>query len=168
MNMFSLLSITVLPTFGTVLTTIDFQRLLASSPTAKCIKFHLKFWWSGTFEVDAFNFDWSLDNNWLVPPIHLINRIVFHLENCKARDSPYSLTAKVAQKRIFAAIVQRILFLYESIDFYMLNTNSLVVTSRNPQFFCNLRSNINIFHSNFCNFLEELHVIYSYYTSSSL
>ena len=36
--------------------------------------------------------------------------------------------------------------LHESIDFDTLSTNSLVVTRTDPQFFCILRSNINIFY----------------------
>ena len=36
--------------------------------------------------------------------------------------------------------------LHESIDFDTLSTNSHVVTRTDPQFFCILRSNINIFY----------------------
>jgi hypothetical protein len=36
--------------------------------------------------------------------------------------------------------------LHQSIDFDTLSTNSLVVTRTDPQFFCILRSNINIFY----------------------
>ena len=55
--------------------------------------------------------------------------------------------------------------LHEYIDFYVLNTNSLVVTSRNPQFFCNLRSKYWFFY---LNYVWKLHVIYSFCTSPSL
>ena len=34
---------------------------------------------------------------------------------------------------------------YDSMDFYMLNSNFNVVTSKNLQFFCNLRSKIDLF-----------------------
>ena len=54
--------------------------------------------------------------------------------------------------------------LHESIDFYVLNTNSLLVTSRNPQFFCNLRSKYGYFY---LNFIWKLHVIYNFCTSPS-
>jgi hypothetical protein len=57
----------------------------ASSHTRKCKKYYSKFWCPGSCGVDAFNFDWSQDNNWLVPPFHLISRTIFYLENCKAR-----------------------------------------------------------------------------------
>ena len=49
--------------------------------------------------------------------------------------------------------------LHESIDFYVLNTNSLVVTSRNPQFFCNLRSKYWYFY---LNYVRKLHAIYNF------
>lgn len=57
----------------------------ASQYTAKCSKFYSKFWCPGTFGVDAFSFDWSKDNNWLVPPLYLVPRAVFHVEHCQAR-----------------------------------------------------------------------------------
>ena len=34
---------------------------------------------------------------------------------------------------------------YDSMDFYVLNSNFNVVTSKNLQFFCNLRSKIDLF-----------------------
>ena len=40
--------------------------------------------------------------------------------------------------------------LHESIDFYVLNTNSLVVTSRNPQFFLQFAIKILIFLLELC------------------
>ena len=55
--------------------------------------------------------------------------------------------------------------LHEYIDFYVLNTNSLVVTSRNPQFFLQLAIKILIFY---LNYVWKLHVIYSFCTSPSL
>ena len=35
--------------------------------------------------MDAFSVDWAGENNWLVPPIYLISRTIFHLEVCGAR-----------------------------------------------------------------------------------
>ena len=43
----------------------------ASSNIAKCSKFYSKFWCPGTSGVDAFSFDWSNENCWLVPPVYL-------------------------------------------------------------------------------------------------
>lgn len=37
-----------------------------------------------TAGVDAFAFDWSTDNNGLVPPMHLVGRVVKHMLHCKA------------------------------------------------------------------------------------
>ncbi len=37
--------------------------------------------------VDAFSVDWSGDNNWLVPPIHLIPVVLNHIQVCKARGT---------------------------------------------------------------------------------
>ena len=40
----------------------------------------------GAVGVDAFSVsDWAGENNWLVPPIYLISRTIFHLEVCGAR-----------------------------------------------------------------------------------
>ena len=37
----------------------------------KCDKFNSKFWCTGTSGINAFNFDWSSENNWLVPTPNL-------------------------------------------------------------------------------------------------
>ena len=34
--------------------------------------------------IDAFSADWVGENNWLVPPVYLISRVIFHLEACSA------------------------------------------------------------------------------------
>ena len=34
--------------------------------------------------IDAFSTDWVGENNWLVPPVYLISRVIFHLEACSA------------------------------------------------------------------------------------
>ena len=38
-----------------------------------------KFWYLDTAAVDVFSQDWSKDNNYLVPPIHLITKVIDHL-----------------------------------------------------------------------------------------
>ena len=38
----------------------------------KCDKFNSKFWCTCICGINAFNFDWSSENNWLVPPPNLI------------------------------------------------------------------------------------------------
>ena len=35
--------------------------------------------------MDAFSVDWAGENNWLMPPIYLNSRAIFHLEVCGAR-----------------------------------------------------------------------------------
>ena len=35
--------------------------------------------------VDAFSQNWQDENNWLVPPIYLVNKTVFHLLECGGR-----------------------------------------------------------------------------------
>ncbi len=47
----------------------------------KLPRFNSKFWNPGSEGVDAFTYDWSCDNNWLVPPISLIPRVILHLKN---------------------------------------------------------------------------------------
>ena len=57
----------------------------ASPDSAKCARFYSKFWCPGAEGVDAFSVDWAGENNWLVPPVYLILRVIFHLEVCSAR-----------------------------------------------------------------------------------
>ena len=50
----------------------------ASPDSAKCARFYSKFWCPVAEGVDAFSVDWAGENNWLVPPIYLISRTIFH------------------------------------------------------------------------------------------
>jgi hypothetical protein len=77
------------------------------------------------------------------------------LNSCRASVVPYYATAHPpAIGRILWPIIVHFrcphsgstFSLHESIDFDTLSTNSLVVTRTDPQFFCILRSNINIFY----------------------
>ena len=54
----------------------------ASPDSAKYARFYSKFWRPGAEGVDTFSVDWAGENNWLVPPIYLISRTIFHLEGC--------------------------------------------------------------------------------------
>ena len=47
--------------------------------------FNSKHWYPGTSEVNAFTVSWSGENNYLVPPIYLIPRVIAHIKqsNCK-------------------------------------------------------------------------------------
>ena len=57
----------------------------ASHYSAKCARFYSKFWCPSSEGVDAFSVGWAGENNWLVPPVYLISRTIFHLEVCGAR-----------------------------------------------------------------------------------
>ena len=41
--------------------------------------FNSRFWCPGTEVVDAFSVSWAGENNWLVPPIFLIPRVLDHM-----------------------------------------------------------------------------------------
>ena len=58
----------------------------ACSYNAKCEMFYSKYWCPGTSGVDAFNFPWLGENNWLVPPPRLIPYCISKVKNekCKA------------------------------------------------------------------------------------
>ena len=56
----------------------------ASSYNAKLSRFNSRFLQLGTEAVDAFTQGWSSENNWLVPPISLIGRLLSHMHESKA------------------------------------------------------------------------------------
>ena len=55
----------------------------ANSHNRKLPKFFSHFWNPDSEEVDAFCFDWAGENNWLVPPVSLVPRVIRHLFVCK-------------------------------------------------------------------------------------
>ena len=57
----------------------------ASFHNKKVVRFNSRFWTPGSLGVDAFAFDWSADNNWLVPPISLVAKAIKHMIFCRAR-----------------------------------------------------------------------------------
>ena len=59
----------------------------ASPLNNKTIRFNSLFWSPSTEAVDAFTQNWSLENNWLVPPIFSVVRAIKHLIFCKARGT---------------------------------------------------------------------------------
>lgn len=59
----------------------------ASSENAKIPRFNSKFWCPGTSGIDAFAFNWSGDNNWLVPPIKEVCRTIHHLLTCQGQGT---------------------------------------------------------------------------------
>ena len=59
----------------------------ASSLSAKCERFYSKFWCPGCEGVDAFSASWGGVNNYLVPPVFLVERTLAHLETSRARGT---------------------------------------------------------------------------------
>ena len=56
----------------------------ASSYNPKLSRFSSRFLPPGTDAVDCFTQDWSSENNWLVPPISLIGKLLSHMHESKA------------------------------------------------------------------------------------
>ena len=50
-------------------------------------RFNSRFWCPGTEAVDAFSVSWADENNWLVPPIFLIPRVVNHIAAFRGRGT---------------------------------------------------------------------------------
>ncbi|CAH3158229.1 unnamed protein product, partial [Porites lobata] len=71
---------------------IHFDRLwgshsidrFASSYNAKLPRFNSRFLQAGTEAVDAFSQDWSCDNNWIVPPVTVVGKVLNHMRESKA------------------------------------------------------------------------------------
>jgi hypothetical protein len=85
-SIFMLPVFTILTTFW--LTVYNFTCLkwrshtfdrFANSKNCKVEKINSQFWTPGTSGVDAFVYDWSSDNNWLVPPVHCIPNVLKHM-----------------------------------------------------------------------------------------
>ena len=56
----------------------------ASYYNKKVARFNSRYHNPGCEAVDAFTVDWKEDNNWVVPPIFLIPRVIKHMESTKA------------------------------------------------------------------------------------
>ena len=59
----------------------------ANASNKRLLRFNSKFWNPGVEAVDCFSQNWVGENNWLVPPIHLVIKTIKHLVQCKARGS---------------------------------------------------------------------------------
>ena len=64
----------------------DIDRF-ANFKNARLPRFNSLFWNPGTEAVDYFSQDWSSDNDWLVPPVHLIMRTIKHMLYCRANGT---------------------------------------------------------------------------------
>ena len=52
----------------------------ANNENTKTEKFNSKYWCPSTFNVNAFRVSWSGENNYLVPPIYLIPRVIVQIK----------------------------------------------------------------------------------------
>ena len=59
----------------------------ACSYNTKLPRFNSRFYQPGAEAVDAFTQDWGRENNWLVPPVSLIARVISHMRLCKAEGT---------------------------------------------------------------------------------
>jgi len=59
----------------------------ANDQNTKLSRFNSKYWCVNTSGVDAFAQNWESENNWLVPPIHLVCKVIIHLIECKAQGT---------------------------------------------------------------------------------
>ena len=57
----------------------------ASNLSHKLPRFFSKYWCQGTYGIDAFAYNWSEENVWLVPPQTLIPKVLAHCALCKAK-----------------------------------------------------------------------------------
>jgi hypothetical protein len=58
--------------------------VFASNVTSQIPRFYSKFWCKGTLGVDAFAYNWGMENCWLVPPPKLVPMTLKHMKACKA------------------------------------------------------------------------------------
>ena len=56
----------------------------AKSHNTKLTRFYSRFWNRGCEGVDAFCCNWVGENNWLVPPVSLVPRVIRHIAHYKA------------------------------------------------------------------------------------
>ena len=59
----------------------------ASPENSQTERFNSRFWAPGTEAVDAFTCAWDEENNWWVPPLHLIPRVIRHAQSTKAKGT---------------------------------------------------------------------------------
>ena len=57
------------------------------SYNAKLPRFNSRFYQPGAEAVDAFMQTWDFENNWLVPPVSQIAKVITHLRLCKAEGT---------------------------------------------------------------------------------
>ena len=51
------------------------------------MRFNSRFWNPGCEDVDSFTVDWGTDNNWVVPPISIVSRVILFMKQRRARGT---------------------------------------------------------------------------------
>ena len=64
----------------------DIDRF-ASHYNTKVPTFCSRFWNPGCSAIDAFTEHWGGTNNWIVPPVYLVSRVLKHMKVCKAKGT---------------------------------------------------------------------------------
>ncbi|XP_071160888.1 uncharacterized protein [Mytilus edulis] len=59
----------------------------ANFHNTKLKRFNSKFWNPGSTAIDAFAQNWTMENNWMVPPISLVAKSIKHLILCRAEGT---------------------------------------------------------------------------------
>ena len=59
----------------------------ADNVNKKMKRFNSKYFCPGTNDVNAFTKDWSVDNNWLCPPVSLVGATIRHFRLGKGRGT---------------------------------------------------------------------------------
>ena len=59
----------------------------ASPRNTQLDRFNSTFYSPGAKAVDAFTCSWAEDNNWWVPPVHLVPRVIRHVQNTKSQGT---------------------------------------------------------------------------------
>ena len=56
----------------------------ANMDNRKIDRYNSLYWNPGSENIDSFTCNWRGDNNWLVPPVSMVSKVINHLVNCKA------------------------------------------------------------------------------------
>lgn len=59
----------------------------ANKSNTKLPRYNSLFWNTNTEAIDAFTQDWAGENNWLVPPLYSVLRVMKHMLACKAEGT---------------------------------------------------------------------------------
>ena len=80
----------------------------ANSHNHKLSRYNSLFWTPDTEAVDAFSVNWFGSNNWLVPPVFLLPKVLNYLTACKPRGTlvaPYWPSSPFFDRMLFSKII---------------------------------------------------------------